>query len=237
MKSRTIVTARFLLQLITVCLAALTQAAYCASTVKPDPATLALQYVESVTQATCNGGASEYLNIIFDTSDWKEQANVVVRLSNILSHWLTKNNHVLWNMTDEMIFAMTRTTIEIEKLTFGSAIAFEPGLYHNMSKFCAYSYNTYNNTIKSHDISVEYNYFPSEWYDGCKQKFLKTLGSLHRSVPSAQSSEESLVDHSSFTPHSIPIMCFPKVSTGRNNVSKLFTKLNPEVFGKTLLLL
>ena len=97
-------------------------------------------------------------------------------------------------MTDEMLFGLTRTTIEIEKLAYGCAIAFEPGLYHSMSKFCAYSYTGPDATIKALDISVEYDYFPSEWYNGAKQKFQKNLGLLRRSAPSAQSSEESLVD-------------------------------------------
>lgn len=73
-------------------------------------------------------------------------------------------------MDDSLLFAMTRTVIEIEALAFGSAVAFEPYFYRNMSKFCAYSFHTGNGSIKSHDISVEYDYFPSEWYLGNGKK-------------------------------------------------------------------
>jgi hypothetical protein len=91
---------------------------------------------------------------------------------------ITKNwqfhNGSIGNMDDSLLFAMTRTTIELEALAFGCAIAFEPFLYGNMGRFCAYSFQTGNGTFKSHDISVEYDYFPSEWYLGAKQKYQNT---------------------------------------------------------------
>ncbi|GAV02854.1 hypothetical protein RvY_13368 [Ramazzottius varieornatus] len=147
-----------------------------------DAASVALQFVENVrTAASCDGGTSNTLNVVFDNSEWKAQANAAVRLSNLLTHWFMINGSGA-DMTDELLFAMTRTTIEIETLAFGSAIAFEPGLYRNMDKFCAYSFHTGNTTIKSHDISVEYDYFPSEWYLGCKQKFLNNTNVLKDNV-------------------------------------------------------
>ncbi|XP_055338946.1 atrial natriuretic peptide receptor 2-like isoform X2 [Paramacrobiotus metropolitanus] len=120
--------------------------------------------------------------VVFDNSQWKPQANAAVRLSNLLTkNWLITNG-TGGSMDDETLFAMTRTTIEIEELAFGSAIAFEPYFYRNMSKFCAYSFHTGNNSIKSHDISVEYDYFPSEWYLGTKVKALNLSRILERDV-------------------------------------------------------
>ncbi|OQV19086.1 putative G-protein coupled receptor [Hypsibius exemplaris] len=137
-----------------------------------DAAEEALQYVENVRDAaTCDGGTGNILNVLFDNTEWKPQANAAVRLSNLLTKNFQITNGTGGYVDDALVFAMTRTTIEIEALAFGSAVAFEPNLYRNMSKFCAYSFHTGNGTIKSHDISVEYDYFPSEWYLGAKEKY------------------------------------------------------------------
>ncbi|XP_055351667.1 probable G-protein coupled receptor CG31760 [Paramacrobiotus metropolitanus] len=142
----------------------------------------ALQYVENVKPGACDSGTSNTLNVLFDNLQWKAQANAAVRLSNLLTkNWLITNGSG-GTMNDELLFAMTRTTIEIEELAFGCAIAFEPYFYRNMSKFCAYSFHTGNGSIKSHDISVEYDYFPSEWYLGTKNKALNLTKILERDV-------------------------------------------------------
>ncbi|KAL3873520.1 hypothetical protein ACJMK2_036626 [Sinanodonta woodiana] len=59
---------------------------------------------------------------------------------------------------------LVRNNVQFDSLIFGSAIAFESGVYSKYPLFCPYAYKK-NNTVRSHDIAVNYNYLDptTEW--------------------------------------------------------------------------
>ena len=93
------------------------------SAVSSDKAQTALEYVERVRNSACTGGTEETLPVTFDHSPWLQYSDVAIRMSNVLTKLLIKNNNYFTRAQEEFLFAMVRNNVDGKSLIFGSAIA------------------------------------------------------------------------------------------------------------------
>ncbi|KAK3597889.1 hypothetical protein CHS0354_029473, partial [Potamilus streckersoni] len=136
----------------------------------------ALDYVYHVSKSSCFGGTKEVLYLNVDYSLWNLYTDPAIRTANLLSEYMVHGNGSLDFLTDEFFFMLVRNNIHGDSVIFGSTIALEPGVYSKYPSFCPYAHKE-KNTVKSHDIAINYNYLDptTEWYYQTKMKMRENI--------------------------------------------------------------
>ena len=130
----------------------------------------ALAYVEAVRTRACSGGTGETLPVDFDHSLWTRHAQVAVRMANLLTKVIIRNNNTFPRSIEEDLFSLVRNNVDGNTLLFGSAIAVEEYVFPKYRLFCPYAYE--KDRVYAHDISLNYDYLnnSTEWYHKLRMK-------------------------------------------------------------------
>ncbi len=133
-----------------------------------DPVTEALDYVEAIEQQRHNCTFGPTLNLQYSKERWIKEAKITVRTANLLSFLSRTGSHMLGSNPDDgdLLYSIVRANVDNHKKVFGSAIAFDTGLYRNYDIFCPYAYISPSGIVTAKDLSIGYNYHTNrtDWF-------------------------------------------------------------------------